>query len=265
MSRISHRRISIAQANDDFERYLAAADEPFAGWDFSWLTRTERMASEPLPWSYASEVLPYLWRARWMADLGTGGGEFLACLSPLPPTTYATEGYPPNVAVARARLEALGVQVYETDETEALPFADGALDLIIDRHESYRPEEVYRALRLGGHFITQQVGGANEKAINDWLGIPFDVPWATWSLETAAQGLESAGFAILTRREATAPTRFYDIGAVVYYLKAIPWQIPDFSVERYRDALLRLHERIQADGYLEMQSARFLIVARKPE
>jgi SAM-dependent methyltransferase len=252
-------------STDDFERYLAAADEPFAGWDFSWLTRTERMASGPLSWSYASVVLSYLWRARSMADLGTGGGEFLACLRPLPAQTYATEAYAPNVPIARERLEQLGVQVFETDESETLPFASDSLDLIIDRHESYRPEEVYRALRPGGHFITQQVDGPSQKPVSDWLGVPFDVGWAKWSLDVAAQGLESAGFTILTRREATAPTRFFDIGAVVYYLKAIPWQIPDFSADRYRDALLRLHERIQADGYLEYQSAYFLIIARKPE
>lgn len=251
--------------SSDFERLLAAADEPFAGWDFSWLTRTERMASGPLPWSYASVVFPYLWRAEAMADLGTGGGEFLACLRPLPAQTFATEGYPPNVSVARQQLEPLGVQVFEMDESETLPFATDSLDLIIDRHESYRPEEVYRALRPGGHFITQQVDGPSQKAVSDWLGIPFDVGWANWSLDVAARGLESAGFTILMGREATAPTRFYDIGAVVYYLKAIPWQIPDFSVERYRDALLRLHERIQTDGYLETQSARFLLIARKPE
>lgn len=251
--------------SSDFERLLAAADEPFAGWDFSWLTRTERMASAPLPWSYASVVLPYLWRAEAMADLGTGGGEFLACLRPLPPRAFATEGYPPNVPVARQRLEPFGVQVFETDESETLPFASDALDLIIDRHESYRPEEVYRALRPGGHFITQQVDGPSQKAVSDWLAVPFDVGWANWNLDVAARGLESAGFAILMRREATAPTRFYDIGAVIYYLKAIPWQIPDFSVGRYHDTLLRLHERIQTDGYLETQSARFLLIARKPE
>lgn len=249
--------------SEDFERYLAAADEPFVGWDFTWLTRTERMMSGPLPWSYASEVLPYLWQADTMADLGTGGGEFLACLRPLSPQTYATEGYAPNVPIARERLAPLGVQVFETDESETLPFDTDSLDLIIDRHESYRPEEIFRALRPGGHFITQQVGGANEKIINDWLGVPFDVPWATWSLDEAARGLEAASFMIIERREATLPTRFYDIGALVYYLKAIPWQIPDFSVARYRSALLRLHERIQTDGYLETQSARFLLIARK--
>lgn len=252
-------------ADDEFERFLAAADQPFTGWDFSWLTDTGRMSSGVLPWNYASAVLPYLWRAQVMADLGTGGGEFLSCLRPLPPHTVATEGYAPNVAVARQRLEPLGVQVYQIDETDTLPFADASLDLIINRHESYRPEEVARALRPGGHFITQQVGGSNEKAVSDWLGAAYEVDWAGWSLDVAARGLESAGCKILTRREAVMPNRFYDIGALVYYLKAIPWQIPDFSVARYRDALLRLHEQIQANGYLEYQGARFLLIAHRPE
>ena len=250
--------------DDDFERYLAAADQPFSGWDFSWVTETGRMSSGVLPWSYASVLLPYLWRALAMADLGTGGGEFLSFLSPLPSTTYATEGYPPNVSVARARLAPLGVQVFETDESESLPFADSSLDLVINRHESYRPEEVFRSLRPGGHYITQQVDGPSQKVVSDWLGVPFEVGWANWTLETAAQGLESAGFIILTQRAAPIPTRFFDIGALIYYVKAIPWQIPDFTVARYRAPLHALHQRIQAGGYLEAQSGRFLLVARKP-
>lgn len=51
------------QILDDFERYLMTADAPFSGWDFSWLERTQRMGDSPLPWSYASVVFPYLWRA----------------------------------------------------------------------------------------------------------------------------------------------------------------------------------------------------------
>jgi len=34
--------------------------------------------------------------------MGTGGGEFLASLAPLPMHTSATEAYPPNVEIARA-------------------------------------------------------------------------------------------------------------------------------------------------------------------
>jgi len=38
-----------------------------------------------------------------LLDMATGGGEFLSSLVPLPPRTVATEGYPPNLEVARRR------------------------------------------------------------------------------------------------------------------------------------------------------------------
>ena len=62
--------------------------------------------------------------------------------------------------------------------------------------------------------------------------------------ETACRELEENGFTILEAKEAFPFQRFYDIGAIVYYLKAIPWQIPDFTVERYYEELYRIHEII---------------------
>ncbi len=55
------------------------------GWDFSYLSRTERMTSEPLPWSYGSLVIAAMAGAGSMLDMGTGGGEFLSALRPFPP------------------------------------------------------------------------------------------------------------------------------------------------------------------------------------
>ena len=55
--------------NDSFDLFLADAEQPFAGWDFAYLADTGRMASEPLPWSYASVALPLLRgtrRPRWI-------------------------------------------------------------------------------------------------------------------------------------------------------------------------------------------------------
>ena len=60
--------------------------------------------------------------------------------------------------------------------------------------------------------------------------------------------LESVGFEIERAEEAFPESRFFDIGAIVLYLTIIQWQIDDFSVERYHDALLALHERIEREG-----------------
>ncbi|CAG9621253.1 hypothetical protein BACCIP111883_02025 [Sutcliffiella rhizosphaerae] len=57
--------------------------------------------------------------------------------------------------------------------------------------------------------------------------------------------------------------RFYDVGALIYYLKAIPWQIKDFRVEDYMDRLYEIHWQIEKDGYLDIRQHRFILKAVK--
>ncbi|NBE95548.1 class I SAM-dependent methyltransferase [Nonomuraea sp. KC401] len=104
-----------------------------------------------LPWDYAGMVRERLPGTASLLDLGTGGGELLASLAPLPPRTVATEGHPPNVPVARRRLEPLGVEVVAAGGEGTLPLPTGAFELIVDRHEAYDPHEVRRLLAPGGH------------------------------------------------------------------------------------------------------------------
>lgn len=247
-----------------FQLLLKEADQTFSGWDFSYLSQTGRWQSEPLPWSYASTLWSYLRNASSLLDMGTGGGEFLSHLAPFPPHTCATEGHPPNIPLARQRLEPLGVEVFEiTDETN-LPFNDAEFHLIINRHESYTPTEVFRILQDGGFFITQQVGDQNDIEINSLFGTTPDLGSHPWMAKYAAEELQGVGFDIIKIDEAFPKLRFYDVGAIIYFLKAIPWIIPDFSVEQYQNVLYKLHERIQIEGYLEMREHRFLLVSQKP-
>ena len=102
--------------------------------------------------------------------MDTGGGELLADLAPLPSETVASERYPPNIAVAKARLEPLGVQVVTPDDDEILPFENDRFDLVINRHGDFHAPELWRVIRPGGRFITQQVGNRNCLQINQALG-----------------------------------------------------------------------------------------------
>lgn len=252
------------EGHELFELLIADSEQPFSGWDFSYITKTKRMVKAPLPWSYTRVFLPHLRQALSLLDMGTGGGEFLEKLRPLPEQTVATEGYSPNVPIARKRLEPLGVTVHEVAEDLKLPFEDNTFDLVINRHESYSPGEVLRVLKPGGHFVTQQVGGQNEVDLNHLLGAPVNDEYAHWNLTYAARELEEAGFQLLERKEDYPPARFFDIGAVVYYLKAVPWQIKGFSVEEYRDALFQMHSLMASQGYVDIRAHRFLLVAQRP-
>jgi SAM-dependent methyltransferase len=202
-----------------------------------------------------------------MLDMGTGGGEFLATLTPLPKNTYATESYVPNVPIAKKKLEPLGVKVVKTDSDENLPFDDEKFELVMNRHEAFSATEVYRVLRPSGCFITQQVGRKNNIELNKLLQKKLhgkiEYGYQNWDLDSARQTLVASGFRVSESKEEFPETEFYDVAAVIYYLKAIPWQIPDFSVQRYHIQLKEIHDSIEKDGKLKTTAHRFYVVAHK--
>ena len=259
-----------------FEALIAAAErEPFEGWDFSHLAG--RLVESPPPFDYLAAVRRRTPCQAAMLDLGTGGGEVLSELAPLPAVTIATEAWGPNVPVAARRLRPLGVRVvfaqgapenWETLATPkrdapALPFRDAAFDLVVDRHESYLAAEVFRVLRPGGWFVTQQCGGTHHADLNDLVGLPRP-RYTAWGLAPAEAQLNAVGFEAITGEEAFDDTAIHDVGAIVYYLRALPWQAPGFEARRHLATLRALHDRIATDGPLTIRSHHFLLEARKP-
>ncbi|MCD6291771.1 MAG: class I SAM-dependent methyltransferase [Anaerolineae bacterium] len=230
----------------------------FSGWDFSVISH--RWQEGPTSWDYRQIVRERIGQASSLLDMGTGGGEFLSSVVPLPRHTWATEGYPPNVPVAKARLAPMGVQVVETAES-VLPFADGSFDLVINRHTGFVAREVYRVLAHGGRFVTQQVGGSNNIRLNELLQDQVSFEFSYWTLEYLVQQLQEAGFRVISQREDFPDTVFKDIGAVVFYLKIISWQISDFTIEKYRDRLLAIHDIIQERGCLSIKGHRIYVEA----
>ncbi|WP_433744309.1 class I SAM-dependent methyltransferase [Falsibacillus pallidus] len=247
-----------------FQFYAKQAKEPFSGWDFSYITETGRMDSEPLSWSYGSMVIKELRDVNSLLDMGTGGGEFLSMLRPLPAHTAATEGYEPNIPVARDRLKPFGIDVKRVEEDDILPFEDGEFNLVINRHESFSASEVKRVLSPGGTFITQQVGGLDLQGLNLSLCAIEEFGYAHWNMDYAREQLKKEGFLEIEGAEEFPITRFFDIGAIIYYLKAIPWQIEDFTVEKYRKPLMEIHDEIERRGYIDFKSHRFYLTAKRP-
>ena len=245
-----------------FYDYLKDADEQFAGWDFSYISETGRMGSELLSWSYGSLVKPLVQHAHSMLDMGTGGGEFLSMLLPFPEKICATEAYEPNIPIAKSKLEPLGVQVVPIEGDEKLPFENEQFDLIINKHEAYSSKELRRIISDNGTFLTQQVGGMNDAEINECLGVPINDEFSNWTLEAAVKELTDHSFEVTFSKEEFPIERFYDVGALVYYLKAIPWQVPDFGIGKYEKELYQIHQLIQSKGYFDVKQHRFIIRAK---
>ena len=50
----------------------------------------------------------------------------------------------------------------------------------------------------------------------------------------------------------------------MFVLMMAPWEVPDFSVDRYRDRLIALHHRIQRDGPIDTGIGYWLLTVQKP-
>ncbi|XEC94211.1 class I SAM-dependent methyltransferase [Paenibacillus tarimensis] len=242
--------------------WLSEEKMTFSGWDFSHIA--DRISGEELPWDYKAVVLSSISSDKRMLDMGTGGGEFLLSLNPRRGRTYATEAYPPNFELSKRVLSDHGIEVRQLFRDEELPFEDQFFDLIINRHESFAADEVFRVLKPGGRFITQQVGGRNNIELSDFLtGAGSKETDAGFDLKSTANGLIKSGFTIMDGQEFFPACRFYDVGALVYFAKIIEWEFSGFSVERCFDQLCQLHERVERDGYVQTTEHRFFITAKK--
>ena len=257
----------------DFDELVTEAmNAPFSGWDFSWLDRRSR--SEPLPWDYSVRVAALACSARTMLDMGTGGGEVLSRLPARANRTVATEAWPPNVPVAGRRLLPLGIPVIQVegardnmdqdgaDDGGRMPFRDGSLDLICNRHESFLAVELSRVLAPGGTFVTQQVDYHDHDDLAQMLGMEMPEEPDSW-IGLAEQQVTEAGLVIEEAARADERAQFNDIAAVVYYLKAVSWSIPGYSVETHRDRLRALYDDASAWPVMT-RGHRFLLVASRP-
>ena len=241
------------------EKWLAEENAILTGWDFSRLDG--RREESPLKWDYVKIVRDYLKPDSLLLDMGTGGGELLLTIGHPFGLTRVTEAYPPNAELCLNRLAPLGIGVHQIFEDSDLPFEDEMFDVVINHHESFDMGEVSRIIKPGGYFITQQVGGENDRDLYGALG--FENAFPNHTLDNNAAIIEKHGFDVLFRDECFPTVRFFDAGAVVYFAKAIVWEFPGFSVENHFSRLVDIHRRIEAEGFFENMTHRFIIVARK--
>lgn len=245
--------------DDLIQEWKKEEQMPFAGWDFSYLKG--KMTEEKPPWDYKSIAKEYLSKSRSVLDMGTGGGEIFASLAPFPPHTVAIEGFHPNYLLAKQKLERLGVKVVYVHETSQLPFKPEEFDLVLNRHSGINVHEIARVLSKGGIFLTQQVDGTSNIDLMRIFGV--NPKWPDSTLEINEKKFEEAGFTILEKQNWEGKTIFGSVSALVYYLKSIPWTVPDFSVHKYLEELKKLQEKTNEGGELSFSNKRYLIVARK--
>lgn len=244
------------------EYWLLEEKRSFQGWDFSYIDK--RKSEEPLPWDYDKIVRQYLETNYILLDMGTGGGEYLLSLNHHYYNTYATEAYPPNVELCKRTLMPLGIDIRQVFNDNYLPFENHMFDIIINRHEAFDINEVYRLLKPNGLFITQQVGGLNNKELSKFLiGDLKEITSIEHTLKNNLNLIKNIGLTILRSDEYFPKLKFFDVGALVYFAKIIEWEFPNFSIDSCFKQLCELQSIVEQQGYIESKEHRFLIVAQK--
>lgn len=190
------------------------------GWDFSWL---DGRATEQRPsWGYQQLMSERLSRAAAALDIQTGGGEVLSAATTLPPVMAATESWPPNVAKATALLRPRGVVVVSDPDEPPLPFADAAFDLVTCRHPAtVWWSEISRVLEPGGTYLAQHVGHASVFELVEYFLGPQPEARRGRHYEDESADARDAGLEVVDLRFERLRLEFFDIGAVIYFLRKV--------------------------------------------
>ena len=265
-----------------FAGLIAEGDAvPTAGWDFSWF---DGRATEERPrWGYARQLAERIGRADAVLDIQTGGGEVLAdALRSAahraggqgaggqgadergPAVLAATESWPPNLEIARRNLAPFGGTVAHAEDDADFPFGADSFGLVVSRHPTeVLWTEIARVLRPGGTYFSQQVGSGSNRELTDFMMGPQPVS-PSRSPQVAVAEATAAGLDVVGLQEQALRVEFFDVAAVVHFLKKVVWTVPGFTVAGYSEQLARMHQYIQANGAFVCYAQRFLIEARKP-
>ena len=122
---------------------------------------------------------------------------------------------------------------------------------------------MYRLLKNKGMFITEQVGGDNDRDLVEMVLPGTQPPFPHMNLKEQKKIFEEAGFRTICAKEAYRPILFYDVGAFVWFARIIQWEFPGFSVECCFEKLVEMQKILEKNGEIQGTIHRYLIVAEK--
>lgn len=233
-----------------------------SGWDFSWL---DGRATEQRPsWGYQRLMNERLATVAAAPDIQRAG---VRCWSERrgsrPRWRRPSHGRRTSHSLPADCIP--GVVVADPGEPP-LPFADDSFDLVTSRHPAtVWWQEIARVLRPGGTYLAQHVGPETLSELYEFFLGPQPKLQHTRHPDRESADARAAGLTIRTLRMERLRVEFFDIGAVLYFLRKVIWTVPDFTVERYRDRLQHLHEQIRRDGAFVAHCSRVLIEAKAPK
>lgn len=148
-------------------------------------------------------------------------------------------------------------------DSERLPIAGASVNIVICRHAPFNAQEVFRLLKQGGTFITQQVSEGDKRNFKGIFkrGQAYGEKSGTLKKRYLKE-LREAGVRIIEERTVNTTEYYESMNDVIFLLANTPI-IPDFNYDKEQDKLELIEKEFKTNNGVRTNSERFLIVGRK--
>ena len=236
------------------------------GWDFGKIDKRKKVIGKK--WVFLEVVKGYVTDGTFLLDIGTGGGEKLLEVAKIAGKAYGIDNQQSMIDAANKNLAEMKMRNVEFKLADAknLPFPQGYFDVVMCRHAPFYAQQVYRVMKSKGTFLTQQVHSEKD-AINIkrvfGRGQGFGREREANPIRRYIRELKAAGFEILRRDTYNATEYYADMADLIFLLRNTP-MIPDFDIDKDRKCLEEIESKYARDDSIKTNSARYLIVCKKP-
>lgn len=248
-------------ANDYYKRLYDRVGKRI-GWDFSHL----KTIKEGQAWDFYQEVLKKGKPNSKLLDIGTGGGERILKIAQNFASVYAIDHTQSMVDTAKKNLGKTKLKNVEfiTMDSYKLDFPDNYFDIVTDRHCDFNPSEVFRVLKKGGYFFTQQVSEGDQINIKKAFarGQSHGIKDGTLKNKYLKE-LRKLGFSKIEDFDYNSKVIYKTDKDYVFLLRYTP-TIPEFGKTKSDFVILKKFiEENKTKSGIETNSKRFMIIAVK--
>jgi len=231
------------------------------GWDFG---RLKKKVSG-VRWNFYEEVLKKCDKNTVLLDIGMGGGEKVLELADKVKLLVGIDHAEGMVKTARKNLTKSGrknVYFYQM-EARKVGFPDGFFDVIACRQSNFFPKEVYRLLKPGGWFLTQQVGEDDKENITKCFGRGISQNKEGTLMNRYGRAMKQVGFKNIKMKSYNATEWYAGADDIIYLLKHAPI-VPNFGGKKEdMESLAKFIAENKEKKGIKTNSRRFMIVGRK--
>jgi|GEM_PF-183461 len=193
-----------------------------------------------------------------LAFITVDKGVFAKNFGLYPSHTFDVEPFAETEEV-QANLGDLPVRATKLTSENKMPFKDDRMDIIINELCNYDKNEIVRVLKPGGLFVVEQNGTDNLIDVMKMF-VPTTFRGA-WDMENCKKTLESVGFKVEDAYEDRGYIRFRNLNQVRTFFKK--HVAPEFDdVNRFSNLYIEAQRQIEANGYYQVGTYRFMVVAR---